>query len=288
MLAGLDGGRRSPAGAWSRARCRVADVGRRREERRALPALVIETLRHRSRLDHLLSRPARSRPLADLPPPIRAALRLGAVQLVVLDGIPPHAAVHTRSIWRAAPRAPRHRRARQRRAAARRARGDGRAGQQWRRLRRPPIRWRPSPCATRIPLAGAPLDRPAGGRTEPSGPAPGTTRIPDYWLRLRPGAIRCRRARAGWIPGPRGFRPGRTRPRQRVRARGLDDPGRQRDPGRVIRPVRVGCSISAPRRGRPRRTSRPGRSRLGRPLSERGRARERRGTRLALDRSPVG
>jgi 16S rRNA (cytosine967-C5)-methyltransferase len=50
------------------------------------------TLRHAIRLDHVLSRHV-DRPLPDLDLELRAALRLGAAQLLLLDRIPPHAAV---------------------------------------------------------------------------------------------------------------------------------------------------------------------------------------------------
>ncbi len=52
--------------------------------------LVYGTLRQRGRVDHLLARVS-DRPLDRLDPPVRAALRLGAYQL--LSGVPPHAAV---------------------------------------------------------------------------------------------------------------------------------------------------------------------------------------------------
>jgi 16S rRNA (cytosine967-C5)-methyltransferase len=52
--------------------------------------LVYGTLREQRRLDALLA-PAVDRPIADLDPPVRAALRTGAYQLV--HGAPPHAAV---------------------------------------------------------------------------------------------------------------------------------------------------------------------------------------------------
>ncbi len=57
-------------------------------------SLVAGTLRHRGRLDHLLGGWLTGRGLEELPPAIRGALRLGAAQLLVLDGVPPHAAVH--------------------------------------------------------------------------------------------------------------------------------------------------------------------------------------------------
>ncbi len=57
-----------------------------------LRALVKTVLRNALLLDHVLSRHA-SRPLGALEPEVLAALRLGAAQLLLLDRIPPHAAV---------------------------------------------------------------------------------------------------------------------------------------------------------------------------------------------------
>lgn len=57
-----------------------------------LRVLTKTVLRNTLLLDHVLARHA-SRPLAALEPEVLAALRLGAVQLLLLDRIPPHAAV---------------------------------------------------------------------------------------------------------------------------------------------------------------------------------------------------
>ncbi|MGH2403432.1 MAG: 16S rRNA (cytosine(967)-C(5))-methyltransferase RsmB [bacterium] len=54
--------------------------------------ITLGVLRHRARLDHALA-PLVSRPLADLPAAIRTILRMGAYQLLMLDRIPPSAAV---------------------------------------------------------------------------------------------------------------------------------------------------------------------------------------------------
>lgn len=56
--------------------------------------LVYGTEAWRGRLDWTLAGLAR-RPLDDLAPPVRAALRLGLFQLLMLDRVPPHAAVST-------------------------------------------------------------------------------------------------------------------------------------------------------------------------------------------------
>jgi 16S rRNA (cytosine967-C5)-methyltransferase len=56
--------------------------------------LVYGTEAWRGRLDWTLSGLAR-RPLADLAPPVRAALRLGLFQLLLLDRVPAHAAIDT-------------------------------------------------------------------------------------------------------------------------------------------------------------------------------------------------
>jgi 16S rRNA (cytosine967-C5)-methyltransferase len=61
-------------------------------DRDLLRVLVKRTLREALRLDHVLAR-SLERPVADLDPPVRAALRLGAAQLLLLDRVPPHAAV---------------------------------------------------------------------------------------------------------------------------------------------------------------------------------------------------
>jgi 16S rRNA (cytosine967-C5)-methyltransferase len=61
-------------------------------DRDLLRALVKKTLRNAIRLDHVLDRYT-TRPMANLDPEIRAALRLGATQLLLMDRIPPHAAV---------------------------------------------------------------------------------------------------------------------------------------------------------------------------------------------------
>ena len=61
-------------------------------DRDLLRALVKKTLRGALRLDHVLARHL-DRPTAALDVPVRAALRLGASQLLLLDRVPPHAAV---------------------------------------------------------------------------------------------------------------------------------------------------------------------------------------------------
>jgi len=61
-------------------------------DRDFLRALVKKTLRGAIRLDHVLERHLRQ-PAATLDPPVLAALRLGAAQLLLMDRVPPHAAV---------------------------------------------------------------------------------------------------------------------------------------------------------------------------------------------------
>src|ERR1035437_2171368 len=61
-------------------------------DRDFLRALVKKTLRGALRLDHVLSRHLRQTP-ESLDPPVLAALRLGAAQLLLMDRIPAHAAV---------------------------------------------------------------------------------------------------------------------------------------------------------------------------------------------------
>jgi 16S rRNA (cytosine967-C5)-methyltransferase len=67
---------------------RASDLDAR--DRGLVTDLVYGTLRQQGQADHLLAG-ASHRPLADLDPPVRAALRLGTYQL--LNGTPPHAAV---------------------------------------------------------------------------------------------------------------------------------------------------------------------------------------------------
>jgi 16S rRNA (cytosine967-C5)-methyltransferase len=61
-------------------------------DRPLLRTIVRSVLRNRSLLDHVLSR-SLSRPLEGLDEDVRAALRAGAAQLLLLDRIPAHAAV---------------------------------------------------------------------------------------------------------------------------------------------------------------------------------------------------
>ncbi len=61
-------------------------------DRDFLRALVRKTLRGAIRLDHVLQRHLRQ-PAASLDPPVLAALRLGAAQLLLMDRVPSHAAV---------------------------------------------------------------------------------------------------------------------------------------------------------------------------------------------------
>lgn len=61
-------------------------------DRPLLRTIVRSVLRNRSLLDHVLAR-SLSRPLEGLDPDVRAALRAGAAQLLLLDRIPAHAAV---------------------------------------------------------------------------------------------------------------------------------------------------------------------------------------------------
>jgi 16S rRNA (cytosine967-C5)-methyltransferase len=62
-------------------------------DRALATALTYTTVQRRATLDHVLSALA-SRPLARLDPAVLASLRLGVAQLLLLDGIADHAAVH--------------------------------------------------------------------------------------------------------------------------------------------------------------------------------------------------
>ena len=61
-------------------------------ERAWIRNLVYGTVRLRGRIDHLLSQFA-ARPPAELDPPVRIALRMGAFQILQMDGVPDYAAV---------------------------------------------------------------------------------------------------------------------------------------------------------------------------------------------------
>jgi 16S rRNA (cytosine967-C5)-methyltransferase len=62
-------------------------------DRALATTLAFGTVQRRATLDHVIGAFA-SRPVAKLDPPVLAALRLGAFQLLFLDGVPAHAAVH--------------------------------------------------------------------------------------------------------------------------------------------------------------------------------------------------
>ena len=68
----------------------LRDSGLDSRDRALVTDLVYGTLRQQGRTDHLLAG-ASHRPLPELDPPVRAALRLGAYQLIT--GVAPHAAV---------------------------------------------------------------------------------------------------------------------------------------------------------------------------------------------------
>jgi 16S rRNA (cytosine967-C5)-methyltransferase len=69
----------------------LRDSGLEHRDRGLVTDLVYGTLRHQGQVDYLLAR-ASHRPLPDLDAPVRAALRLGAYQLI--SGTAPHAAVN--------------------------------------------------------------------------------------------------------------------------------------------------------------------------------------------------
>ena len=62
-------------------------------DRALATTLVYGTVQRRATLDHVIESFS-ARPLAKLDPPVLAALRLGAFQLLFLDGVPSHAAVN--------------------------------------------------------------------------------------------------------------------------------------------------------------------------------------------------
>lgn len=81
-------------GAWAdRAfRAEAERAGLDPRERAFAQRLAYGTVQRVMTLDHVLAAAA-SRPLEDIDPPVRDALRLGLLQLLFLDGVPDHAAV---------------------------------------------------------------------------------------------------------------------------------------------------------------------------------------------------
>lgn len=180
-------------------------------ERHLARALVLEVLRHRSRLDWLCSRWLTRGGIQKLPSPARNVLRIGAAQIVLFDRIPPHAAVSSsvdlahshgsaglpglvnavlrkvaregRSVWDTLDDSP-----------------SDRAGEFSLALRHSHPEW----------LVSRWLGRWGDARTEAILRWDNTT--PDFWLRLSPGALPPPDAIPGWIPGtarlPAGSRPG--------------------------------------------------------------------------------
>ena len=195
VLAGLDEEAVPAGGLIERAESSFG----RREDRALFRALVGAVLRHRSRLDAVLNGLLDRLPMAELPPPIRAALRLGAAQLVVLDGIPAHAAVDT-SVELAARHGHRGT-AGLVNAVLRRLGREGRARwEEWDRFEAT------DPVETLAVRHSHPVwlvRRWAArwGLAETERVLRWNNAIPDYWLRLRPGASAPSGAAEGWIPG---------------------------------------------------------------------------------------
>jgi 16S rRNA (cytosine967-C5)-methyltransferase len=171
----------------------------RREERSLFRALVGAVLRHRSRLDAVLDGMLDRAPVAALPPPIRAALRIGAAQLVLLDGIPVHAAVDT-SVEMAARHGHRGT-AGLVNAVLRRVGREGRA--RWAELDRFEANDPVETLAVRHSHPAWLVRRWAArwGPAETERVLRWDNEIPDYWLRLRPGATAPPGTTEGWIPG---------------------------------------------------------------------------------------
>jgi len=186
------------------------------EDQRFFHNLISEVLRHRLRLDHLIdSRLAHTR-LSDLPPPIRAALRLGAAQLLRLSSVPAHAAVDT-----SVSLASRHGHkgtAGLVNAVLRRLATEGREA--WNAVDAlPSPREDPARLAAHLSLKYSHpewlirrfLDRWGEERTERV--LAFDNSIPDYWVRRNPpeDAALPQGAAPGWIPGtarfPAGSRP---------------------------------------------------------------------------------
>jgi len=80
-------------GAYADRALAAAATGLGPRDRALATALAYTTVQRRATLDHVLGALS-SRPLARLDPPTLAVLRLGLAQLLLLDGIADHAAVH--------------------------------------------------------------------------------------------------------------------------------------------------------------------------------------------------
>lgn len=171
----------------------------RREDRALFRALVGAVLRHRSRLDAVLDGLLDRTPVAELPPPIRAALRLGAAQILLFDGIPAHAAVDT-SVELAARHGHRGT-AGLVNAVLRRLGRDGRARwEEWDRLEaKDPVETLALRHSHPAWLVRRWIVR--WGVAETERVLRWNNAIPEYWLRLKPGAIAPPAAAEGWIPG---------------------------------------------------------------------------------------
>jgi 16S rRNA (cytosine967-C5)-methyltransferase len=199
VLAGLDEEAVPAGGLIERAESSFG----RREDRALFRALIGAVLRHRSRLDAVLDSLLDRLPVAELPLPIRAALRLGAAQLVVLDGIPAHAAVDT-SVELAARHGHRGT-AGLVNAVLRRLGREGRARwEEWDRFEAT------DPVETLAVRHSHPVwlvRRWAArwGLAETERVLRWNNAIPDYWLRLKPGATAPPGAADGWISGTARF-----------------------------------------------------------------------------------
>ncbi len=162
-------------------------------------AVVTEVLRHRSRLDAVVSRCLTRGSIEALPSHTRAALRLGAAQILILDGVPPHAAVST-SVDLAARHGHRGLTGMVN-AVLRRLSREGRA--LWDEI-----------DADGSPLTAESLARRHShpewlvrrwlarwGAERLESVLRWNNRHPDYWLRLAPGATPPIGAEVSWIPG---------------------------------------------------------------------------------------
>jgi 16S rRNA (cytosine967-C5)-methyltransferase len=80
-------------GAYADRALHAEAAGLDQRDRALATTLAYGTVQRRATLDHVLDRLS-TRPAAELDPPVLAALRLGLMQLLLLDGIAEHAAVH--------------------------------------------------------------------------------------------------------------------------------------------------------------------------------------------------
>ena len=169
----------------------------REQDRAFLRNLVLQTMRHRSRLDAVLARFLRKGGVAGLDEPLRQILRLGAAQSLVFDAVPPHAVVAT-SVDLASHFGHRGT-AGLANAVLRKVVREGK--EEWDALSKLPST--PEGLSIRYSHPRWMVDRWLGrfGVEETERILNWNLGRPDYWLRLSPGASLPSGTESGWIPG---------------------------------------------------------------------------------------